>query len=67
MIYAFSAVSTTKVMLCSFSAVGKNTMLICPVAGNVSFYSLVKMVSDMFLNLMINKCVLIISICGEIL
>lgn len=39
-------------------------MLICPVAGN--FYCLVKTVSARFLNLIVNKCVVIVS-CGEIL
>lgn len=41
-------------------------MLICPVAGNVNFYCLVKSVSARFLNLIVNKCVVIVS-CGEIL
>lgn len=49
-----------------FNAIRKNRMLICPVAGNVNFYYLVKMVSARFLNLIVNKYVVIVF-CGETL
>lgn len=35
-------------------------MLICPVAGNVNFYCLAKMASARFLNLTVNKCVVVV-------
>lgn len=35
--------------------------MICPVAGNVNFHHLIKMVFPRFLNLTINKCVVLIS------
>lgn len=43
-----------------FNAIRKNIMLICPVAGNVNFCCLAKMVSARFLKLTVNKRVVVV-------
>lgn len=58
----FGAVVPPKWCCVLFSAFLEEHYLICPIAGNVNFHHLIKVVFPRFLNLIINyKCVMLIT------